>query len=239
MAEATCSIDGCERVRLTRGWCSNHYALWRRNGVPERVKGRERPCAVEGCGRSASARGWCSGHYQRWWETGDPGLAKIRVSRRPVMDGHKTCGTCNKPKPLADFNFHPHGSGEVGANCRLCLAAASKAWFAANPDYRAKWRTANADRVLDATHRRRALRSGGESEKIDPAVVFERDDFTCQLCSERMNMTALRFDPLGPTLDHVVPLSRGGSHTYVNVQAAHFYCNVSKGNREAPLTRPD
>lgn len=33
-----------------------------------------------------------------------------------------------------------------------------------------------------------------------------------------------------PTLDHVVPLSRGGSHSYDNTVAACEPCNVVKGN---------
>jgi 5-methylcytosine-specific restriction endonuclease McrA len=30
---------------------------------------------------------------------------------------------------------------------------------------------------------------------------------------------------------YIVPLSKGGTHTYDNVQCAHFGCNSRKGNR--------
>lgn len=82
------------------------------------------------------------------------------------------------------------------------------------------------------------MRAGGEAEKVDAALVFERDGFTCQLCGDPLDMTATKRAPLSPSIDHIVPLTRGGAHTYANVQAAHLYCNVSKGNREAPLSRP-
>lgn len=38
----TCTIDGCTRPLLARGWCSNHYSLWYRSvhGRPARPKVR-------------------------------------------------------------------------------------------------------------------------------------------------------------------------------------------------------
>jgi 5-methylcytosine-specific restriction endonuclease McrA len=33
---------------------------------------------------------------------------------------------------------------------------------------------------------------------------------------------------MGPTLDHIVPVSRGGAHTAANVQLAHSACNRRK-----------
>lgn len=32
MADATCSIDGCERPVDARGWCTMHWKRWRRHG---------------------------------------------------------------------------------------------------------------------------------------------------------------------------------------------------------------
>lgn len=31
----TCSISGCENQKRARGWCSKHWARWKRNGTPE------------------------------------------------------------------------------------------------------------------------------------------------------------------------------------------------------------
>lgn len=34
-------------------------------------------------------------------------------------------------------------------------------------------------------------------------------------------------------LDHVIPMSKGGGHTYANTQCSHLKCNVDKGARIA------
>ena len=34
-----------------------------------------------------------------------------------------------------------------------------------------------------------------------------------------------------PSIDHVVPLSKGGTHTWDNVHLAHKRCNMVKGNK--------
>lgn len=38
---------------------------------------------------------------------------------------------------------------------------------------------------------------------------------------------------MGASLDHIIPLSRGGHHTADNVQAAHLACNHRKGAKAA------
>ena len=60
-----------------------------------------------------------------------------------------------------------------------------------------------------------------------------RDDWKCGLCSDRIDPDLPHRHPFSASLDHVVPLSKGGAHTYANVQAAHLICNGRKGNRVA------
>lgn len=35
---------------------------------------------------------------------------------------------------------------------------------------------------------------------------------------------------MSASLDHVVPMSKGGGHTYANTQCSHLKCNVDKKN---------
>lgn len=40
MAQATCSVDGCGRRVLARGYCSTHYGRWRRGWTPDQIAQR-------------------------------------------------------------------------------------------------------------------------------------------------------------------------------------------------------
>jgi len=55
--------------------------------------------------------------------------------------------------------------------------------------------------------------------------VLARDAHSCQYCGSRAE-----------TIDHVLPRSRGGGHTWENVVAACRPCNVRKGDRLLPDT---
>ena len=80
-------------------------------------------------------------------------------------------------------------------------------------------------------HRKRAIKFGVAYETVKPGEVFDRDGWMCQLCHEPIDRTAQAPHPLSASLDHVIPMARGGPHTYGNVQAAHFRCNSLKGAR--------
>jgi hypothetical protein len=80
-------------------------------------------------------------------------------------------------------------------------------------------------------HRSRAKFFGVRYERVDRLEVFARDGWFCLLCVTPVD-PALRWPHLmSASLDHVVPMSRGGDHSYLNVQTAHLSCNIAKGNR--------
>jgi 5-methylcytosine-specific restriction endonuclease McrA len=63
---------------------------------------------------------------------------------------------------------------------------------------------------------------------IDKYDVFEFYDWTCIICDEEIDKTVKWPDPGCATLEHVIPLSRGGTHTWDNVAPAHLLCNDLK-----------
>lgn len=69
----------------------------------------------------------------------------------------------------------------------------------------------------------------------DPSVtrikVVRRDKNICQICGKTCNPKDKSWGSLGPdfpTLDHIIPLAKGGTHTWNNVQCACAICNSNK-----------
>lgn len=66
---------------------------------------------------------------------------------------------------------------------------------------------------------------------------MERDSYICHICNEPTlpefthTLGTKHPHPLAPTLDHVIPVSRGGEHAMHNVKCAHYRCNLLKADR--------
>lgn len=100
------------------------------------------------------------------------------------------------------------------------LVKATRAWQAANPE-----------RVRDISRRRRAAEMAATIEVFPSLEIFERDEWICQLGGLPVDRSARFPHPRSPSLDHIVPLSKGGDHSRANTQLACLGCNVKKGNR--------
>lgn len=128
-------------------------------------------------------------------------------------------------------------------NCRLCGSAfaptkgtqvyCSRECRARNDiiQNRSAYNRRNAERRA----RERGARIG---ESFTREQVFDRDGWICQLCFTPIDWTLSGRRPDAPALDHVIPLNKGGSHAWDNVQASHMGCNGSKGDRDVILTAP-
>lgn len=85
-----------------------------------------------------------------------------------------------------------------------------------------RYKVAHPDKILDKLARHRARKRGVTIEKVSRAVVYERDAGRCHLCGKK---TPKR----GWHLDHIIPLARGGEHSYKNLAVACPECNIAKG----------
>ncbi len=117
MAQRTCSIDGCEKKPVARGWCPMHYQRWKTTGTTE---GGRRPantqCKVPGCNREPRGS-YCSMHARRKWRTGSVGPVVTLAENRPTVcsvdgcenGGKLTRGWCK----MHWYRWRRHGDPEA------------------------------------------------------------------------------------------------------------------------------
>lgn len=77
-----CSVGGCEKRAVKRGWCDTHYASKRRAGsfTP---RSKDRRCSIEGCNSKHYGRGFCALHWKRWKDYGDPNMFQRIRGKNP------------------------------------------------------------------------------------------------------------------------------------------------------------
>jgi hypothetical protein len=135
---------------------------------------------------------------------------------------------CRPPPPKSEC-AHCGRTFEVTHGRKVCSVACSRAKTRARVrlDPRARERR-RASRKAGKLRRRTAV-----VETVNAITVFNRDGWRCQLCGvstpQRLRGT---FEPRAPELDHIIPIAKGGEHSYRNTQCACRQCNGTKGDRE-------
>jgi 5-methylcytosine-specific restriction endonuclease McrA len=71
----------------------------------------------------------------------------------------------------------------------------------------------------------------GDDVTIDG--LRERDGDQCGICGDSIDFSLNGRNAMGRTVDHILPRSRGGAHTWANTQLAHLRCNLQKGAKVA------
>ncbi|HEX5835043.1 MAG TPA: HNH endonuclease [Pyrinomonadaceae bacterium] len=88
-------------------------------------------------------------------------------------------------------------------------------------------RSASAEFRVPSVIRRRTyinIRRRREQSSMKRLRIYTRDKFRCQYCGAKKTASEL-------TLDHILPRSRGGDNTPINVVTACLKCNNRKGDR--------
>lgn len=88
-------------------------------------------------------------------------------------------------------------------------------------------RSARSEFRVPSVIRRRTyinIRRRQEASGTKRMRIYMRDKFRCQYCGEKKAASDL-------TLDHILPRSRGGDNSPVNIVTACVPCNNRKGNR--------
>lgn len=111
-----------------------------------------------------------------------------------------------------------YGRAKYAAN-KEKMRQRSRDWRKAHPDLR---------RLYNIKHRARKRSAPGSFSQAEYQTLRQREKY-CHICGKRFT----KDDPA--TLDHVVPLKKGGSHDAGNIALAHRSCNSSKNARRTHL----
>lgn len=127
---------------------------------------------------------------------------------------------------------------------RAKVIAATKAWKLANPEAvklsaarhrdthnaaARRWTAAHPEQAKEIQAAKRARNRLVRTEKVKLETLRDKAAGHCGICKEELDSTLVFPNPYSTSIDHIVPLSKDGSHTLENLQLAHLQCNVRKG----------
>lgn len=215
----------CESEFLAAGprpFCSKSCRDKRRRRTQPRLRPHSRRCICKACRSpfysvNESKKKFCSPQCKAGWrDIQVRACARIYKPRRvaPLPPREFACDHCGER--------HVCAPGDRAK--RYCTLACSKA---------AQRQRSIRSGERSAQRRARKLRLRGvTTETVNPIAVLDRDRWTCQLCGVR-TPKHLRgaFDDRAPEVDHIIPLSKGGEHSYRNVQCTCRKCNLLKAGK--------
>lgn len=242
-----CTVEDCDGLVVGNGLCSKHYTRMKRHGTTDHPqKWANAPEGTKWCPRCQTYRtasaftpdkqkrdglaSWCKpcmAANARELRQREPSIyLRLKVAAACVQ-----CGSAF----LADKRRTLHCSTE----CRR--AGKKRADLVYQLRFPERHSEANRRYRLRFPHKGReksrmyrARKAAATVEPVPEKRVFERDGWICRICGEEIDRTLIWPDPMSPSLDHIMPLVRGGPHTMANCQAAHLVCNLRKGDRITP-----
>lgn len=157
----------------------------------------------------------------------------------------KTCNLCREDLPKENYSRCSARKDGLQNYCKKCAAIKRKKHYENNKEiereqnrkwhqenqpwkkpekieYMSKWLSENRDRKnLTEAMRRNAIRANGGSVNIEDWI---------ELCNLYGNV-CLKCGKNEVTMDHIVPVSKGGRHSIENLQPLCGSCNSSKGTK--------
>lgn len=233
-----CSVQNCSRRHWSRGMCSLHYQRWRKHGSTAAALRAANGTSTAGCSMPACGyvdphglvRGLCRMHYQRK-------EARYQIGKPPIVA--RSCAHCGKvftPKKRDDRGRPTiYCSRECKGYAKFPTLAQTCAHCGEQFTTRRSTQLLCSEPCRRAAHRLQSKFRSRTGEPTAPGVwrakIAERDRWHCGICGEPVNPQVKYPDPLQATLDHIVPVSRGGTNDPTNLRLAHMSCNRSRGNR--------
>jgi len=173
---------------------------------------------------------WCRECYRTWYVEREGGLKKrpcdwcgaemVCTSRRAAEARVFCSRRCKSEERNENLRLEREAS-KPERNCRHCGISMPKSMRSG-----AVYCSAECNSHAHQQTRKASSKIGARQKRIDRAYIIARDGGRCHLCGRKPRGAKL-------TIDHVVPLARGGTHTSENLRVACLSCNCSKGDRAA------
>lgn len=253
----TCSAFTCTGEHKAKGLCQTHYMQSRR----EAIKPRATHCHHCGDPWIASQSNamYCSNRCkQAAWVKANPNKAllnaKNKVARARIISAAviRRCGKCEsviddgsrarvcRPCRLEDGRVKSttraesaHKALALVVSCAGCRAEFCPMYGYSHATLCTCCRVDRDAQGKRTSRLARKMRQRTQTvESVNAIKVFDRDGWRCQLC-KRKTPRKLRgtLDSRAPELDHIMPVSIGGEHSYRNTQCTCRACNGAKSNR--------
>lgn len=163
----------------------------------------------------------------------------------------KTCICCLKEQPLSGYHRDQTSKDGLKPKCKTCRKADSYTYYKSNTDdilaKRSEYRALNKDTLAKyQTEVRSSLTETNLTARHSVNLARSRSDLPSSILYggltylEAISMTeplvTLRFQKEQETgephqIDHIIPIKKGGTHTFENIQVLTASANRLKGDK--------
>lgn len=228
-----CEVNGCDRKPIAKRKCRKHYYAAKRPTPKPRATKPKVPCAVDGCDQYAKVRGWCGAHYQRWRRFGDPTHMPDDIDVTCTIEG---CNRVRNARGLCGAHYYrlqKFGDPE-----------AKPIWISRQRVHYAPRICATCGREFDpgaSAVRKycgrkcaRARRGGSVNRRSWVEILGERDSWACHICGQPVDRSLYWPNRWAGSVDHRLPVSKGGTDAVENLALAHLTCNCQRSDKPLP-----
>lgn len=250
-----CSVENCDETAYKRGYCNTHYIRQRRHGDVNATRRHTRPadgkCTVDGCERDWLSRDFCKLHYDRW--------ARKRRECKLVGCYAKASerGLCDEHMQAAKLHTYEHIRGSAPEDGLCEVHGCTGKWQAMGyclPHYQSNLAKPREAALLSSY----MVECEACGESFNPStfspkfcslecrperfrrtasgrayvlILADAHGWACGLCNLPIDEELAWPDVMSGSVDHIVPVTKGGDDEPGNLQLAHLGCNIRKGNR--------
>lgn len=177
---------------------------------------------------------FCSAKCVKWWQS--TGKTRQWICRRDGVVVRRSEASWVDYRPTRQWVVWPDGTTLTRAKAETRWALGKQQCIYCKQEFypstaHHRYCTPNCKRQHRAAAKRAKGLGATDVEVIGKLDVLRQDNWTCHLCGERIDAELQSPHPMAGTVDHLIPLSHGGTHTWDNLAAAHMRCNSIKGNR--------